>query len=105
LDWAWGKEAQFRSDVVPQVGLDDNLQASCPATNYEITLDFVSSNFGISSIDLGTGCESRSCLKRELGILKGAGSFHLKVPICDLWENGKIYDIDSCRDYICGLKH
>jgi hypothetical protein len=23
-----------------------------------------------------------------------------KVPICDLWENGKIYDIDSCRDYI-----
>jgi hypothetical protein len=23
MDWAWGKEAQFRSDVVPQVGLDD----------------------------------------------------------------------------------
>jgi hypothetical protein len=23
LDWAWGKEAQFRSDVVPQVGLDE----------------------------------------------------------------------------------
>jgi hypothetical protein len=22
MDWAWGKEAQFRSDVVPQVGLD-----------------------------------------------------------------------------------
>jgi hypothetical protein len=24
LDWAWGKEAQFRSDVVPQVSLDDS---------------------------------------------------------------------------------
>jgi hypothetical protein len=36
---------------------------------------------------------------------KGAISFHCKVPICDMWENGKIYDIDSCRDYICGLKH
>jgi hypothetical protein len=35
----------------------------------------------------------------------GAVSFHLKVPISDLWENGKIYDIDFCRDYICGLKH
>jgi hypothetical protein len=23
MDWAWGEEAQFRSDVVPQVGLDD----------------------------------------------------------------------------------
>jgi hypothetical protein len=22
MDWAWGKEAQFRSDVVPQVSLD-----------------------------------------------------------------------------------
>jgi hypothetical protein len=22
LDWAWGKEAQFRSDVIPKVGLD-----------------------------------------------------------------------------------
>jgi hypothetical protein len=22
IDWAWGKEAQFQSDVVPQVGLD-----------------------------------------------------------------------------------
>jgi hypothetical protein len=22
MDWTWGKEAQFRSDVVPQVGLD-----------------------------------------------------------------------------------
>jgi hypothetical protein len=31
--------------------------------------------------------------------------FHFKVPFCDLWENGKIYDIDSCRDYVCGLKH
>jgi hypothetical protein len=37
--------------------------------------------------------------------LKVAVSFHFKVPICDLWENGKIYDIDSCRDYICCLKH
>jgi hypothetical protein len=36
---------------------------------------------------------------------KGAVPFHFKVPICDLWENGKIYDIDSFRDYICGLKH
>jgi hypothetical protein len=36
---------------------------------------------------------------------KGAVPFHFKVPICDLWESGKIYDIDSCRDYICGLKH
>jgi hypothetical protein len=34
---------------------------------------------------------------------KGTVSFHFKVPICDLWENDKIYDIDSCRDYICGL--
>jgi hypothetical protein len=34
---------------------------------------------------------------------KGAVAFHFKVPICDLWENGKMYDIDSCRDYICGL--
>jgi Zn-dependent alcohol dehydrogenase len=40
------------------------------------------------------------------GDTKGAVSFHFKVPmICDLWENGKIYDIDSCRDYICGLEH
>jgi hypothetical protein len=31
--------------------------------------------------------------------------FHFKVPICDLWEDSKIYDIDSCRDYICGQKH
>jgi hypothetical protein len=22
MDWAWGKEAQFQSDVLPQVGLD-----------------------------------------------------------------------------------
>jgi hypothetical protein len=29
--------------------------------------------------------------------------FHFKVPICDLWENGKIYGIDSCRDYICAV--
>jgi hypothetical protein len=36
---------------------------------------------------------------------KGAVPFLFKVPICDLWENGKIYDIDSFRDYICGLKH
>jgi hypothetical protein len=38
-------------------------------------------------------------------IIKGAVPFHFKVPICDLWENGKIYDIDYCRDYmyICGL--
>jgi hypothetical protein len=36
---------------------------------------------------------------------KGAVSYHFKVPICELWENGKIYDIDSSRDYICGLKH
>jgi hypothetical protein len=36
---------------------------------------------------------------------KGAVHFHFKLPICDLWENGNIYDIDSCRDYICGLKH
>jgi hypothetical protein len=36
---------------------------------------------------------------------KGVVSFHFKVPICDLLENGKIYDIDSCRDYIYGQKH
>jgi hypothetical protein len=36
---------------------------------------------------------------------KGAVSFHFAVPICDMWENGKIYDIDSFRDYICGLRH
>jgi hypothetical protein len=22
MDWAWGKEAHFQSDIVPQVGLD-----------------------------------------------------------------------------------
>jgi hypothetical protein len=37
--------------------------------------------------------------------LKVAVHFHFKVPICDLWENGKIYENDSCKDYICGLKH
>jgi hypothetical protein len=41
----------------------------------------------------------------RFGILKGAVSFHFKVPICDLWEKVKIDDIDYCRDYICGLKH
>jgi hypothetical protein len=35
--------------------------------------------------------------------LKGAVPFHFKVPICDLWENSKIYDIDYCRDYLCRL--
>jgi hypothetical protein len=24
---------------------------------------------------------------------QGAVPFHFKVPICDLWKNGKIYDI------------
>jgi hypothetical protein len=38
--------------------------------------------------------------KVNLEHFKGAVPFHFKVPICDLWENGKIYDIDSCRDYI-----
>jgi hypothetical protein len=28
MDWAWGKEAQFRSDIVPQVGLDGALQST-----------------------------------------------------------------------------
>jgi hypothetical protein len=28
LDWAWGKEAQFRSNVVPQVSLDGHLRIS-----------------------------------------------------------------------------
>jgi hypothetical protein len=30
--WAWGKEAQFRSDVVPQVGLDAMSQLHPPMT-------------------------------------------------------------------------
>jgi hypothetical protein len=38
-------------------------------------------------------------------VSKRGCSLSFKVPICDLWENGKIYDIDSCRDYISGLKH
>jgi hypothetical protein len=28
MDWAWGKEGQFRSDVVPQVGLDAEISQS-----------------------------------------------------------------------------
>jgi hypothetical protein len=41
----------------------------------------------------------------KMWMVTGAVSFHFKVPICDLWENGKFYDIYSSRDYICGLKH
>jgi hypothetical protein len=29
-------------------------------------------------------------------------SFQLKTVICDLWENGKSYDLAICRDnYVC----
>jgi hypothetical protein len=38
-------------------------------------------------------------LELSIFFFKGAVPFHFRVPICDLWENGKIYDIDSCRDY------
>jgi hypothetical protein len=30
--------------------------------------------------------------------IKGAVSFQLKTVICDLWENGKSYDLAICRD-------
>jgi hypothetical protein len=42
MDWAWGKEAQFQSDVVPQVGLDANstfqIKSQLSGTNMEKNL-------------------------------------------------------------------
>jgi hypothetical protein len=45
MDWAWGKEAQFQSDVVPQVGLDGKV-----VTNYGFNLVETTDLLAVSEI-------------------------------------------------------
>jgi hypothetical protein len=55
-------------------------------------------------LGLKVSYEHPFCLLYQGNLEKPKGAvvpFHFKVPV----GNGKIYDIDSCRNYICGLKH